>query len=227
MAVVQLPPGQRHWIFSSMLTLHPRKIEKQTKPANSQWYTATNNFLVIATWLDWFRQRGLRRAVVFIISPICDRLEWSCRMYWCDTLPEAGTDCVHKCRNGKVISIKAEVRTGRGSGDSELDIEPSVGGSGDRADSLNRSLFISKAFILTDLHEAKLLAKELKCMKHIFTCSRYFSSVVAMWENKPWKNKSCLFFFHFSRPAGWICSDFNFSFDQCDWIKCQYDSVSY
>lgn len=82
--------------------------ERQTTPGCHRRYISTRQFPVTAVWRNWFRQRGLCSAVVLIISPICVWLEWSCRMYWCDTLPQAWAEInLHK-RVREPASIKTQ-----------------------------------------------------------------------------------------------------------------------
>lgn len=163
--------GQRHWIFSLMLALQIWQLKKQTnktnQPSNSH---CSKQFPVIAAGLNWFRQRELHWAVVFIISPICG---WNEAAGCIDVTPSPRPGwSVHKRRNRRVMSIKTEVRSGRDSGDrawldSQRRVKPSARGTissgyGDRTDRGNRSY----RYQTFPQRVIKLLCLTLHCFTH-------------------------------------------------------------
>lgn len=103
-----------HWISHLILIL---QLWDSGKPVNNQSYITANSFQPL-DGIDSDKE-SLTVLLCLLSHQFGGWLLWSCGMYWCDTLPQVRTDCVHKPRNSRVMSIKMEGRAGRDRGDRE------------------------------------------------------------------------------------------------------------
>lgn len=117
MAVVQLCLT-RDTASSARRLFCSRRSWETNKPENRKTIHGSKQFPVSSVWLELILTK--RTSLCCCVYYLTNSRPGRCSLYWCGTSPQAGTDCLRKCRNETVIAIKTEVKARRDAGDMEV-----------------------------------------------------------------------------------------------------------